>query len=184
MEKKYIYSGLFIIVIVTSFMIMNSEQSTYQIDSQIVSEVTSSESLQVTPDVIYVQVIGAVENPGLYQMEKGQRVDDVLRLAIVEDANMECLNLAQKLVDEQNIIVPNTSQKCDEEAIGDRGVVNINKASEYELMTISGIGEAKAQAIIEYREQNGTFEQKSELLNVEGISEGLLLSIEDAISLS
>ncbi len=132
---------------------------------------------------IYVQIYGAVKNPGLYKMKYGDRIDDLLTEAEVEEYNQKCINLAQKLVDEQNLYVPTKNESCEEQAIKENGVVNINIANTYELQTLSGIGESKANAIIKYREQNGTFQTKEDLLNVDGINEGLVTSLQDNISL-
>lgn len=150
--------------------------------SEVDSASTNSE--QVASE-IYVQVMGAVSKPGMYKMENGSRVNDLLQVAAAADYNQQCINLAQILVDEQNLYVPAKDEKCPQDTgINASGIVNINTADSYQLQTLSGIGEVKASNIIEYRKQNGTFETKEQLLNVDGISEGLLQSIADKIALS
>lgn len=62
-------------------------------------------------------------------------------------------------------------------------LININKADEYELTALEGIGDKKAQSIVEYREEHGSFKSKDELLNVKGIGEAILDDIEDKITL-
>lgn len=165
-------------LIILSLVVNNKDQQ-----YQVVSEV-SSKTLEIENDEIYVQITGAVKSPGLYQMSSGDRINDALIAAGADDYNSECLNLAQKLVDEQNIYIPAKNQECEVKSGYQDGIVNINVANSLELQTIKGIGEAKANAIIEYRQMNGTFETKDQLLEVEGISEGLLSSIQDTISLS
>lgn len=174
-----------IIVIIGFAFLITSTQSknmTYEINDD--SEAKSKAVKDEEADIIYVQVSGAVENAGLYEMKSGDRVNDLLIQANVKAYNEECINLAQKLVDEENIYIPSKEEQCAEKsAVDENDIVNINSASEYELQVIPGIGESKADAIVDYREVNGSFETKQDLLEVEGISEGLLASIEPYIRL-
>lgn len=174
-----------IIVIIGFAFLITSAQSknmTYEINDD--SEAKSKAVKDEEADIIYVQVSGAVENAGLYEMKSGDRVNDLLIQADVKAYNEECINLAQKLVDEENIYIPSKEEQCAEKsAVDENDIVNINSASEYELQVIPGIGESKADAIVDYREVNGSFETKQDLLEVEGISEGLLASIEPYIRL-
>lgn len=174
-----------IIVIIGFAFLITSAQSknmTYEINDD--SEAKSKAVKDEEADIIYVQVSGAVENAGLYEMKSGDRVNDLLIQANVKAYNEECINLAQKLVDEENIYIPSKEEQCAEKsAVDENDIVNINSASEYELQVIPGIGESKADAIVDYREVNGSFETKQDLLEVEGISEGLLASIEPYIRL-
>lgn len=165
-------------------MIPKLNQQTDQ-QFEVVSEPFSQESEVLDNSEIYVQVSGAVINPGLYVMNSGDRVNDLLVKAGSDDYNSGCINLAQILVDEQNLYVPAKNEQCIEEnSVDNNGVVNINTASSYELEIIPGIGSAKAAAIIEYRDSNGTFETVTELTNVEGISDSLLQSIQQYIKLA
>ena len=110
------------------------------------------------PEWIYVDVCGAVENPGVYRIEAGSRVFQVLEQAggCTEDASLETVNQADLLSDSQT-----TSD----------GRVDINRAGKEELMTLTGIGETRAQAILAYRESHGKFSSVEELMQVEGIKE-------------
>ncbi len=165
---------IFVVIAITS----NRDESVV-VESQVSSEVAVE-----TTSEIYVQVSGAVKKPGLYKMNDGDRYNDVLNKAQLNNGNMNCINLAQKLVDEENIIVPAKGDACPtSEGVSD-GVVNINDASVYDLQSLSGIGASKAQAIIDYRTTNGSFTSKEQLLNVEGISESLYSDIQSQISLS
>lgn len=149
------------------------------------SEISSDQVSAIPSNRIYVQVAGAVDEPGLYEMNSGDRVNDLLNIASAQDYNESCINLAQIIVDEQNLYVPAADEECEvDPAVDDFGQVNVNTASLADLETIPGIGEAKANAIIEYRSTNGTFENLEELENVEGISESLLTSISEYIKLS
>lgn len=176
---------IIIIIVIGLLYITTSWSARKPINYDVSSDISDVQSEQTENSTIFVQVTGAVNEPGLYEMQSGDRINDLLASAGAEEYNSECINLAQKLVDEQNLYIPSKDEECkDDAAVSDNGVVNINTASSYELQTLSGIGEAKAMAIVEYRTENGTFESKEQLLQVEGISEGLLQSIEDSISLS
>lgn len=171
------------VAILLVFVTMSNKHTTYEIKAT--SEVESSSSSDENTSIIYVQVSGAVESPGLYEMQKGDRINDLLILANAKGYNESCINLAQRLVDEQNLYIPNEDEACVEDSsINDAGIVNVNSASQYELQVIPGIGEAKAKAIVDYRDQSGSFETKEQLLEVDGISEGLLASIDPYIRLS
>lgn len=180
--REYKWHFVITIIVVILWQVSSNNQTTTLISSEETSEIVSEN--KGPSGTIYVQINGVVNKPGLYQMHAGDRINDLLEEAEVKEYNGSCVNLAQKLVDEQNIYIPSSNEECKDEQSIQNGVVNINQASVYELQTISGIGEAKATAIVEYRENNGTFQTKEALLEVEGISEGLLLSISEQISLS
>lgn len=182
-QTRYYIIGA-VIIIICSFVFTQPTNTKLTIPEPVSSESELNVS-QSTNSEIYVQVAGAVSKPGLYQMQAGDRVNDLLNQAGGSEYNQDCINLAQKLVDEQNLYVTPSGEQCVElNAISEDGIVNVNTASSSELQTLSGIGSSYSSAIIEYREQNGTFESKSELTEVEGISDGLLESIEANIKLS
>ena len=136
-------------------------------------------------DCIYVYVTGAVENPGVYIMQTGDRIVDAVEAAggFTEDAAETEVNLAQILEDEQQIHIP-TQEEADAQAAAEEaaGLVNINTATLEELCTLTGIGEAKAQSIISYREENGDFSSIEEIMNISGIKEGVYEKIKDQIT--
>lgn len=140
---------------------------------------------------LYVQVCGAVVSPGVYRLPEGSRIFEAIALAggLREDAGDRSLNQAAILSDGQQIYVPTE----EEEALGllssdgtmtsdPSGKVNINTATEAELMTLSGIGAGKAKAIISYREEHGSFAEPSDLKKVSGIGDGTYEKIVDDIS--
>lgn len=186
MDNQKIYYIIGAIMIIGAGLILSKNTTSNSYPSVTSSQVTNSESRisSEATEPIYVQITGAVAKPGLYQMVRGQRIDDLLTEAEATNYNQTCINLAQKLVDEQDLYVPSSDEQCDQAVRSDNQTININQASSIELQALSGIGEAKALAIVEYRELNGTFETKQQLTEVEGISDGLLKSIEDSISLS
>ena len=140
--------------------------------------------------VIFVDIKGAVKNPGVYQMKAGDRVKDALDAAggLTGEADSQKVNLAQRVEDQMVIVVPKVGEEATEipagvtskEASKD-GSVNINTATVEELKTLKGVGEKKAEAIIEYRKKNGSFKTKEDLMKVRGIGKKLFESFQERI---
>ena len=143
--------------------------------------------------IIYVDVKGEVHHPGVYQMKAENRVKDLIEAAggFTPLADDQKLNLAQLLEDQMVIVVPKKGEEVNSELaqtptphkkeVEKEGKVNINTATVEELKTLKGIGEKKAEAIIEYRKQNGSFKNKEELMKVRGIGKKLYESFEERV---
>ena len=143
--------------------------------------------------VIYVDVKGEVPHPGVYQMKAENRVKDLIEAAggFTPLADNQKLNLAQLLEDQMVIVVPKKGEEVNSELaqaptsqkkeVGKEGKVNINTATVEELKTLKGIGEKKAEAIIEYRKKNGSFKNKEELMKVRGIGKKLYESFQERV---
>lgn len=165
----------------------------------VIEEAAPSEQNEVSPSptpsaeqqessIVMVDIKGAVMTPGIYSLKSGERINDAVARAggFQKEADRTAINLAQKLQDEMVVYVPKVGEEppaelaaamvTSESAQGhtsDSGesVVNINKASAEELQQLPGIGKAKAQAIIDYRETTGAFSKPDDLRNVSGIGE-------------
>jgi competence protein ComEA len=113
---------------------------------------------------IRVYVAGAVANPGLYPMEAEARWADAITAAggFTADADPAGVNLARRVQDEDHIVVPRIT--ADTGVSGDGPLVNINSASELELISLPGIGEARAQDIVRSRTEDGPFALPEDLL--------------------
>ena len=146
---------------------------------------------------VFIYVCGAVKDPGVYVLPEGSRVYEAIRMAggMTPEANEAFVNQARVLVDGEQITVftKEETQGLDPDTFEydipaadqvSQGKININKASAEELTSLSGIGEAKAQAIIEYRETNGAFRETSDIMKVSGIGEALYNKIKDDIDVS
>ena len=136
---------------------------------------------------IWVYVCGEVRDPGVYELPDGSRITDAVEAAggMTGDAAETYLNLAETLSDGQKIEVPSVemAEALEEAAAQDTsGLVNLNRATEAELMTLSGIGESKAKEIIRYRESRGGFQKPEDLMNIPGIKEGVFHKIRDQIT--
>lgn len=153
-----------------------------------------------TEPMRYVHVCGAVENEGVYGLPAGSRVIDGIKAAggFCEGADSAYHNLAAILTDGQKVYVPTTEETkalSVEERVKGNGTashgeagagaqkrpVNINTADTEELMTLSGIGKSKAEAILRYREKVGPFQKIEEIKNVSGIGDAMFEQIKDSI---
>lgn len=153
---------------------------------------------------IVIDVKGAVEKSGLYSLPQNSRVADLLEIVpLHEDAAPELLNAAAFLLDGSELIVPSATEEAtdwnalaaargsvyygndtSETAIttADIGIININTAASQELQKLSGIGPAKAQNIIDYRENYGPFLTIEQIMNVSGIGSATFDKIKEHIS--
>jgi competence protein ComEA len=135
---------------------------------------------------IEVNVAGSVAAPGVYQLKPGQRVYDAIATAggASDSADLNRLNLAAILEDGQRVYVPGSKTSSDASSlISTDQLMNLNTASLEELMSLTGIGEVKAQAIIDYRNNLGSYSSLDQLLEVTGISQNLLDELRPILTL-
>jgi general secretion pathway protein K len=158
---------------------------------------TTARADENTQKTICVFVCGEVQQEGVYELPEDARVNDALQMAggFSEDASKDAVNLAEHVVDGQRIYFPSAEEVENrtwdaETAQLDSDVssqaeqvhkININTADKEELITLSGIGEAKADAVIAYREEHGSFQNIDEIMNVSGIGENLFEKIKEKI---
>lgn len=173
------------------------------------TEINSAGETQ--PEMIYVDVCGAVANPGVFQLAAGSRVFQAIEAAggYLPEAVQNCVNRAGVLTDGQQLYIL-TQEEMERQGLdpaemagasdgqmnGSAGTgqntgmtaqvqqdnrININTADEAQLTTLTGIGATRAQAIIAYREENGPFAAIEDIMNVQGIKEGTFAKIKDEI---
>lgn len=138
---------------------------------------------------IYVHMAGAVRRPGLMRMSEGSRVADALERAggPAPRADLTAVNLAARLADGQQIVVPRAG--ADPTAGGsapDGGAatgLHLSTASVEQLDGVDGIGPTLAQRIVEYRDAHGGFRSLAELAQVDGIGEKRLATLREALQL-
>lgn len=139
----------------------------------------------------YVYVCGEVKSPGVYMLKAQSRIYEAVALAggMTDEADEESVNQAEFVSDGMMIRIPNQ-----EEAVlfgsasydksgetSDDGRLDLNTATAAELMTLPGIGEAKAESILQYREESGGFSCVEDIMQVAGIKEGVYNQIKDSV---
>src|SRR5574344_1800665 len=134
-----------------------------------------------------VYISGEIKNSGVYDINDGDRLDDLVKRAggLTEKADINSINLAMRLEDQMKIYIPNIDENQNINngstnlAIGQisndstnlqKNKININSASKEELMTLPNVGEKRAQAILDYRQEN-RFEKIEDIKNVSGIGD-------------
>ncbi|MCI7244028.1 MAG: helix-hairpin-helix domain-containing protein [Lachnobacterium sp.] len=157
-------------------------------DMQQPADKTTETELTVT-----VYVCGAVRHPGVYTLEDGLRIADAIEAAggFKKSASRNAWNLAEKLTDGNMYTIP-TKEEADAVESADSGdghasqvqddKVHINTAGIEELMKLPGVGQARAEAIISYREEHGTFVSPEDIMKVSGIKTALFEKMKDNIA--
>ena len=171
-----------------------------QTDQALAMSATSSiaNTSSVTRSQVCVDVKGAVKHPGIYKLKSGARVNEAVAAAggIVDNADMRQVNLAKQVADAEVVYVPVNGETVpgtstaritsggDTTATGDDGTatVNLNTATKEQLCQITGIGDKKADLILQYREQHGQFKSIDELKQVSGFGDKSVDKIRDQLA--
>ncbi len=181
MKKMLIFVPIFIIFCLTGCdlspggsQIVQIEEST--VDESVISQDNSDDSDR--EDLIWVHVCGEVQNPGLYSFPEGSRVYDAVEAAggFTKEADQDSVNLAMSLMDEGKVYIPSLEDKnelSDAASHPSDGKVNLNTATLDDLMSLPGIGAKRAEAILALRKAKGSFQKVEELLEADGIKEGI-----------
>ncbi len=187
---------------------ISDDPETREMSSSESGEVSSSDDASVSvsgidglsetvPVGICVYICGAVEEPGVYEAPEGSRIYELVEMAggLTADADETSVNLAQSVEDGTMVRIPTLEETESGESSGwvvsesgtgagetSNGKVNINTAGVEELMSLNGIGEVKAAAIVDYREEHGFFKSTEEIMQVSGIGEGIYDRIKEDIT--
>ncbi len=166
-----------------------NENILIEVEESIIEEPV--EVIEKVPQIC-VDIAGEVINPGVYLLDEGSRVNDLIIMAggVTKDANLTNINLAYILSDGIKITIPNKKDNSTKNIIQgsiigstiSSGIVNINQAALEELMKLPGIGESIATSILEYRNEKGNFKKKEDIKNVSGIGESKYSKIKDKIT--
>lgn len=213
--KYFILLGLIVGLLIFIFNDDNSNEVDVVLEKQDIESTVVVEETKVKVDIK-----GAVNNPGVYELEKNSRVSDVINLSggLTEEADTSVINLSKNVSDEMVIIIytkdeikkmqeGETSIKyiekecicpklendaCIEEVNDEEekivennqsNKISLNNATISQLMELNGIGQTKAEAIIEYRQNNGGFKTIEEIMKVDGIGQTTYDKIKDQLTL-
>ena len=184
-----------------------AEPSAGSTDRTELSDASSEEA-----KTLVVHICGAVSAPGVYELPAGSRIIDAVEAGggFLPEADEACCNLAEEIVDGCQIYIMTKSESCadgqTEKKAGiqtspdsdmqttdrnvrsnstpalENGLVNLNTADVAALMTLPGIGESRAKAIISYREQHGAFAKIEDIMKISGIKQAAFSKIKDKIT--
>ena len=189
-----------IVIILVGRRMMASPTKEKVMVTNAVNTTRVEEATTMMPQNCYVDIKGEVLRPGVYEFSCESRIQEVIKKAggFTEEADETKINLAQKISNQMQIIVPNLHSKQEEGVTegnsekgnssnttpsnSKQGTVNINTATLEELQTIKGIGKKKAEAILQYRKEHGPFRTKEDLLQVKGIGKKALEAIESQVT--
>jgi competence protein ComEA len=140
---------------------------------------------EIIEQFLFVHIVGEVRTPGMYQLPLGARLVDAVFAAggLTADADNSSVNLARELSDGEQVIVFKVGEEGSEGASSQGVLISINRAGDKQLEELPGIGPALAARIIAWREANGGFKSKNDLLKVSGIGESILAGFIDLITL-
>lgn len=210
MIKKYNKIFLSILAIIVCILFGCEKKETIYLTEQGMGEtketlqIPKTSSLPVMPEneereteVCMVHICGAVMHPGVYELTEGSRIYQAVEAAggFTKEAAQDYLNQAQSVKDGERLYIPTLKEAEHAMETGrvlggtegagtaeKNGLVNINTADEDELCTLPGIGSGKAKSVIAYRTKNGEFHKIEDIMQVEGIKEGLFEKIKDSIT--
>ena len=145
----------------------------------------------VRPASIYVHVVGEVVSPGIYEIDSGSRLVDVIFAAggFGKEADQSSINLAREVTDGEQVVVykvgaaPQLLGSPGSNSSVSASQISLNRATQAELETLPGVGPALAGRMIDWRTANGGFKKKEDLLNVSGIGDKLFAGIKNQVIL-
>lgn len=181
---------------------INKTESESKTDKTVANVKRKEKSIKSENEIIVVDIKGAVKYPNIYEMKATDRVKQLLDKAqILDNADLSSINLAEKLLDQKVIYIPKKGELAiangnglnksndrqqeqtlslkNEGNVGQQEKINLNTASESQLLSVNGIGPTKAKSIVEFREQHGKFESVDQLKEVKGIGAKTLEKISD-----
>ena len=193
---------ILLIIILISTMLYYIKDESEELED--ITLLTTTKQITTKTEMIFVDIKGSVNKPGVYKFDINDRVIDAINKAggLTKNANTNNINLSQKLTNEMVVYVYSDNEikkgnnkltcntLCENNIIevnncvenSNKDLININTATLEELLTLPGIGESKAKNIIEYREEN-KFKNIEELMNVNGIGESLFEQIKNKITI-
>lgn len=185
MKKKFIYLAIIFIFSITGCKDNGEELLRFKTsEDELEQENTIEEKSEKKDELLIVHVSGSVKRAGVYQLEKDKRIIDAIEKAggMLEEADSDALNLAEKIKDGMKIYVPKKGEKPTTSTnLKSQSYIDLNLAEKEELMTLPGVGEKTADKIIAYREAQ-PFEKVEDLLKVSGFGKKKMEALKGLIA--
>lgn len=185
MKKKFIYLAIIFIFSITGCKDNSEELLRFKMsEDELEQEDTIEEKSEKKDELLIVHVSGSVKRAGVYQLEKDKRIIDAIEKAggMLEEADSDALNLAEKIKDGMKIYVPKKGEKPTTSTnLKSQSYIDLNLAEKEELMTLPGVGEKTADKIIAYREAR-PFEKVEDLLKVSGFGKKKMEALKGLIA--
>ena len=159
-----------------------TDDNSVEVNAEPIKEVKGENQLTKGTKMIVVEIKGEVVNPDVYEISEGSIIRDLITKAggLTNEANIGKINRADKLRDNQLIVIPNKNELSNANTN-----INVSKegnTAEEGIININGVGEVKAKSIINYREKNGGFKSIDEMKNIEGIGDKTFEKMKDQIT--
>lgn len=200
--ESYRYQLLILVAVlglVGAWLMKRPTEAPNQIEQTMAIGSTSSTVMSTASSVggkVCVDVKGAVRHPGIYKLKGGSRVNEAVAAAggIMDNADMKQVNLAKQLADQEIVYVPvngetmpgtsavGTANVSSASSASGAAIINLNTATKEQLCQITGIGDKKADLILQYREQHGQFKSVDELKQVSGFGDKTVEKIKDQLA--
>lgn len=185
MKKKFIYLAIIFIFSIIGCKDNSEELLRFKTsEDELEQEDTIEEKSEKKDELLIVHVSGSVKRAGVYQLEKDKRIIDAIEKAggMLEEADSDALNLAEKIKDGMKIYVPKKGEKTTTSTnLKSQSYIDLNLAEKEELMTLPGVGEKTADKIIAYREAQ-PFEKVEDLLKVSGFGKKKMEALKGLIA--
>lgn len=189
--KQPISKNLLLIVgaVVATVVFLINGVSSSTTNKTVATAAMPSDQPIVKPASIYVHVVGEVVSPGIYELDSGSRLVDVIFAAggFGRLADQASINLAREVTDGEQVVVFKVGAAPQLlGSVGDGAAVSqisLNRATQSELESLPGVGPALAGRMIDWRTANGGFKKKEDLLNVSGIGDKLFAGIKNQVTL-
>lgn len=180
-----------------NIVMVHNNDDQLQVSDQVSDQALENQQESKEPETIKVYIVGQVKHPGVLEVPRDCRLNDVVEMAggFLPDADLLRVNLAIKVQDEGMYIIPKIGEELPEpgpsyqnssmtSSQGQNQKININTADQSQLETLPRIGPTLARNIIEYREQNGPFKRIEDIMNVPRIGEKTFQGLKDLITVN
>lgn len=181
-SKQLLLSLAALVAISSLVLVAVNRPETPSGEFEITEGLNDTESVE---QFLYVHIVGEIKAPGMYQLPLGARLVDAVFAAggLTPDADNSSVNLARELSDGEQVVVFKVGAVAEAGGSAPGGLISINRATADQLEELPGIGPALSARIIAYRDANGGFKTKEDLLNVSGIGDSILSGFVDLITL-